>query len=381
MFNDIVAWCKRRQVLDPGDIHCGAIYSEEDKYDFRDAAAAAVCFAHAWRDTGDDDYRRRALLARRYVYKGQHVADRRNKARYGGFCHMVHGKWGRGMQRLGGKLGGAVGVETAIIVNLLVRTFELGLEPSRLDIERLRAAATWMANNEFAPGVFRHHEGSTADCQNSNVLGAMALSRAYYALEKLGEKPPRQWLEAARRGMLHYIEGQEAIGCWPYIFATIGRGQAFSEQNIPDQGMGVYHFLVACETPAFRDLPGIEDALERAARWWLCMSRVDRGGPTPTIDLDDRRASGTLKFSAFTWCRFMAAASLVRIAELTGEKEPWRQLALRYMEHVHTKLWNTSNRAKAPVHRATRPAMTLCSWIQAAEWDGVLLREMEERLP
>jgi len=381
MFNDIVDWCKRRQVLDPKDIHYGAIYSEEDKYDFRDAAAAAVCFTYAWRDTGDDDYRRRAVLARDYCYKGQHMADPNNTARFGGFCHMVHGAWGPGMQRLGGELGGAVGVETAIVVKLLVKLIELGLEPSPKDIERLRAAALWKVNNEFSPGVFRHHEGASHDCQNSNALGAEAIVRAYYALEKLGHKPPDKWLEAARRGMAHFVEGQEAIGCWPYVFAKIGRGQAYSQQNIPDQGMGCYHFLVAYDTPAFREFPGAKDAMRRAARWWLCVSRLDRDGPITTIDLDDREARGTLKFSKFTWCRFMAAASLMRIAELTGEREPWQQLAMRYMEHVDTKLRNRTDPDKAPFKRATTDDMTLCSWIQAVEWAGVLLREMEQRLP
>lgn len=381
MFNDIVDWSKRRQVLDPKDIHYGAIYSEEDKYDFRDAAAAAVCFTHAWRDTGNDDYRNRAMLARNYCYKGQHMADPSNKAQFGGFCHMVHGAWGPGMQRLGGKLGDTVGVETAIIVNLLAKTIELGLEPSPKDIQHLRAAALWKVNNEFSPGVFRHHEGASHDCQNSNALGAEAIVRAYYALEKFGEKPPNDWLEAARRGMAHVVEGQEAIGCWPYVFAKIGRGQAFSEQSMPDQGMGTYHFLVACDTPAFRGFPGSEDVMRRAARWWLSMSRLDRSGPFPTINLDDREARGSLKFSKFTWCRFMAAASLLRIAEQTGEKHPWQQLALRYMEHVDTKLRNQTDLEKAPFKRATTDDMTLCSWIQAAEWAGVLLREMEEQLP
>ena len=77
----------------------------------------------------------------------------------------------------------------------------------------------------------------------------------------------------------------------------------------------------------------------------------------------------------------MAAASLMRIAELSGEKEPWQQLALRYMEHVDIKLRNRSDPEKAPFKRATTDEMTLCSWIQAVEWAGVLLREMEERLP
>ena len=381
MFNDIVDWCKRRQVLDPQDIHCGAIYSEEDKYDFRDAAAAAVCFTYAWRDSGDEDYRRRAISARDYCYKGQYMDDPSNTARFGGFCHMVHGAWGAGVQRLGGDLGGAVGVETGIIANLLVKLIELGLEPSPEDAKHLRAAAVWMINNESAPGTFRHHEGTSHDCQNSNALGAETIVRAYYALEKLGEEPPPQWLEAARRGMAHVVEGQEAIGCWPYVFAKIGRGQAFSQQNIPDQGMGTYHFLVACDTPAFGEFPGTEEAMRRAARWWLCTSRLDTDGPFPTIDLDDREARGTLKFSRFTWCRFMAAASLMRIAQLTGEKQPWQQLAMRYMEHVDTKLRNRTDPEKAPFKRATIDDMTLCSWIQAAEWAGVLLREMEERLP
>ena len=204
--------------------------------------------------------------------------------------------------------------------------------------------------------------------------------RAYHALDARGEDPPQAWLDAARRGMAHFVEGQEAIGCWPYVFATIGRGQAFREQNIPDQGMGCYHFLVACDTPTFRTFPGTEEVMKRAARWWLSMSKIDRQGPLATIDLDDDRASGQLKFSKFTWCRFTAAASLVRIADCTDEKEPWRQLALRYMEHVYTKRWNRTDPDKAPVRRASPGEMTLCSWIQAAEWDGVLLREMEERL-
>ncbi len=381
MFNDIVDWCKRRQVLDPHDIHYGAIYSEEDKYDFRDAAAAAVCFTHAWRDSGNEDYRRRAILARNYCYKGQYIDDPSNPARFGGFCHMVHGAWGKGVQRLGGDLGGAVGVETAIVVNLLAKTIELGLEPSPEDVKHLRAAALWMINNEYAPGCFRHHEGSSRDCQASNAQGVEAIARAYHALETLGEKPPQSWLDAARRGMDHYVEGQEAIGSWPYTFATIGRGQSFTQKNIPDQGMGVYHFLVACDTPTFRGHPGTDEAMRRAARWWLSMSRLDNGGPFPTIDLDDREASGSLKFSKFTWCRFMAAASLMRIAQLTGESEPWQQLALRYMEHVDTKLRNRTDPNRAPFKPATTDDITLCSWIQAAEWAGVLLREMEDRLP
>jgi hypothetical protein len=376
MFNDLLTWCQRRQVMDTRDVHYGAIHSEEDKYDFRDAAAAAVCFTYAWRDTGDAAWRQRAMAARNYVRKGQHVNDPSNPDRYGSLCQMVPS-----FRRLGDKLPAANGVETCIVINLLVKTFELGLEPSEEDLRRLDLAARWVAASEFQPGTFRHHEGATWDCQNSNALATMALARAYHALAGRGRRVPESWLEAARRGMHHWLEGQEAIGCWPYRFAMIGRGQAFHEQNIPDQGMGTYHFLVACGTPVFRAEPSIQDRMRRAARWWLCTSRIDRRPPCPTIDLDDRGAAGGLKFSAFTWCRFMAAASLMRIAESSGEQEPWRQLALRYMEHVYTKLWNRTGRDSAPVRRATRDDMKLYTWIQAAEWDAVLLRDLEERLP
>ncbi len=323
MFNDVLDWCRRRQVLEPGNPHYGAIYSEEDKYDFRDAAAAAVCFAYAWRDTRDEQWRRRALAARAYVYRGQHVDDPANPDQYGALCQMVPP-----FRRLGDKLPAVNGVETCIAINLLVKTFELGLEPSDEDLRRLRLAAQWVAASEFQPGTFRHHEGTTWDCQNSNSLAAMALARAYQALNRRGHHPPESWLDAARRGMRHWVEGQEAIGCWPYRFAMIGRGQAFHERNLPDQGMGAYHFLVACGERPFPGEPNIQDRMRRAARWWLCTSRIDRRAPLPTIDLDDRKTGGALKFSAFTWCRFMAAASLMRLPSQaatrpSGNTWPW----------------------------------------------------------
>jgi len=237
-----------------------------------------------------------------------------------------------------------------------------------------------MAANEFRPGVFRHHEGAEHDCQNSNALGAATLSRAHQTLERFGQPAPESWLAAARRGAAHFLEGQEAIGCWPYVFATLGRGQGFSEQNVPDQGMGLYHFLTACDTPGLRGMDGRQDALRRAARWYLCVSRIDREQGVPTVDLDYQREGGGLLFSSFTWCRFMAAACLARIAEATGEPEPWRHLALRLMEHVRAKLWNLSDPERAPVVRSARPDIELHSWIQAAEWEAVLIRDILEHL-
>lgn len=380
MFGELLGWCERRQVLDAADPHFGAIYSEEDKYDFRDAAAAAVAFAHAWRDGGDERWRERALLARRYVYRGQHEAGERA----GGWAHMVSGKWGGDHQvdfrRITGPLPPVDGVDTAIILGLLCRAVDLGLEPDAEDLRRLRLGAEWIARTELRPGVFAHHEGATHDCQNSNALGAMALARVHATLTAAGEEVPAEWLAAARRAIAHVLEGQEAIGVWPYRFAEVGRGQRFGEQNVPDMGMGLYHLLVALEALGLERRSDVQAALRRAARWYLCTCRIDERAPGPTIDLQYQRDGGGLLFSSFTWCRFMAAAALLRISMLTDEREPWRRLALRLMAHVRSKLWNSTDPERAPVVASCRPDIELHSWIAAAEWEAVLLREMIERL-
>jgi len=380
MFRALLGWCERRQVTDEADPHLGAIYSEEDKYDFRDAAAAAVAFTRAWRDNGDERWLERARRARRYVYRGQHAEGERR----GGWAHMVSGKWGGDHQvdfrRITHPLPPVDGVETAIIIGLLCRAIDLGLEPDADDLRHLRLGAEWVLRSELAPGVFAHHEGATHDCQNSNALAAMALARAHQTLAAAGEDAPEEWLEAALRGAMHYLEGQEAIGVWPYRFAEIGRGQRFGEQNVPDQGMGLYHFLVAAEALGLDRRSDVQEALRRAARWYLCTCRIDESAPEPTIDLEYRRAGGGLLFSSFTWCRFMAAAALLRIARVSGEEQPWRNLALHLMRHVRGKLWNEDDSERAPVVASCRPDIELHSWIAAAEWEAALLREMIEGL-
>lgn len=374
-------WCERRQVLEEADPHHGAIYSEEDKYDFRDAAAAAVALTRAWRRSGYGPTRRRAEAARRYVYRGQHTEGERR----GGWAHMVSGVWGGDHQvdfrRITDPLPPVDGVDTAIIINLLCEAIGCGLEPDEQDVGAIRMGAEWVQRSELRPGVFAHHEGATHDCQNSNALAAAALSRAWQTLDSLGAEPPAEWMEAALRGFEHYLEGQEAIGCWPYRFAEIGRGQRFHEQNIPDQGMGLYHFLVAAEALGMSGREDLELVLKRAARWYMCTSYIDESEPGPTIDLQYDREGGGLLFSSFTWCRFMAAASLMRISRLTDEDEPWRAFALRLMEHVRGRLWNEEDPERAPVVASSRPDIELHSWIAAAEWEAVLLGEMIDALP
>lgn len=379
MRDEIVDWVAPRQVLDASDPHAGAVWSEEDKYDARDAAAAAACFALRHRDTGDGQWLDRSRLARTYAYRSQ-MHEPGNFRRHGGFVHMVQGIWGGNFTRLEPPYPGIDGVDTCVIVHQLARAAALGLPVGTEDIRAVHGAAEWIAHSEFLPGVFAHHEGATHDCQNSNSLGLSALVRAWHLLSGCGADAPGHWLEAVRRGLRHYSEGQEAIGVWPYIFASVGaRGQAYHSANVPDHGIGLFHLTRVCHMEPLASWPGLHDMLKRAARWYLCTCRVD----DDTIDLDyDRRPDlgNDICFSGFTWCRFTAAATLLRVARVTGEREPWVQLALRLMEHVRAKRWQTHDPDRAPVVAHARPEAKLATWCQTAEWDASMLGEMIEDL-
>jgi len=50
------------------------------------------------------------------------------------------------------------------------------------------------------------------------------------------------------------------------------------------------------------------------------------------------------------------------------------------MEHVRAKLWQTEDPDRAPVVRSSRPDIELHSWIAAAEWEAVLVRDIIEHL-
>ncbi len=404
MFDEIVDWVAGRQLLDEGDPHFGGIWSEEDKYDARDAAAAAACFSRKHKRTGHAIWLDRALAARAYAYKSQ-MHETGNAARDGGFVHMVNGIWGTHFSRLEPPYPGIDGVDTCVIVHQLCLAAEYGLPMDAEDISRLRQAIQWVANNEPLPGVFLHHEGATHDCQNANALGIGALVRGYEALQAHAGGPRADWLRAAGRGLKHYMSGQEAIGVWPYIFASVGRrGQAFHFDNVPDHGIGLFHLTRGWRLPPLRIDPEAEvicpsrpdqlsdddwtsartggllsRALKRAARWYLCVSRVD--GDTIDLEYDTNPELGNdICFSGFTWCRFTAAATLLRIAVMTGEVEPWRHLALRLMEHVRASRWQTEDASRAPVVAHARPEAKLATWCQAAEWDASMIGEMIDDL-
>ena len=382
MVREIAAWARRRQVTDPNDVHLGAIHSEEDKFDFQDAAAAAVLFARMHRWTADAQWLVRARAAKEYVYKGQ---DRNvsEPGRLGAFPAM------RSFEtpdfcRLSYPLPAAQGVTTCIIANLLVKLFEEGIEPEPRDLDVLWRLGDWIVRSETYPGVFPHHEGDErgrdghGDCQNSNALAAGALLRISRFLARHGRDVPVCWHDAAERAVRRVLSGQEAIGVWPYMFATFGRGQRYSEKSVPDHGMLLYHLLLAVEDEPYRRDPAVLAALRRAACWYLCVCR--HGPGTGDVDLASATGPAGLCFSSFTWCRFMCAASLFRIAHLIDEPRPWRNLALCLMAHVRRRLWNHSDPERAPVVASCVPALRRVTWIQAAEWDAVLLLELIDRL-
>jgi hypothetical protein len=415
MVREIAEWAARRQVVDPEAIHYGAVYSEEDKYDFQDAAAAAVLFMRMFRWTGEPAWRLRAESARDYVYKGQH-RDEANPVRFGGFPSM-RGFESRDFCRLAYPLPAVNGVTTCIIGNLLIKLFEEGMKPRQRDCEALLHIAVWIANNESHPGVFRHHEGDErggggyGDCQNSNGLGTGAMARIITFLDKR-EFPPNSghgdcqpsnamgagalqriitflegraacknpaWRAAVRRGIDRMLAGQEAIGEWPYCFAAVGqRGQNYGDEGLPPHGMGLYHLLLAVEAEPYRGDKRICRMLRRAALWYLCLVEIEP--ETGSVNLAYTRDSNGLAFSSFSWCRFMCAASLFRIGEIIGEPEPFRAMALNLIKTIHTHYWNHDNPERAPVQASMHKELKPVTWIQAAEWDGVLLLEMIDRL-
>jgi hypothetical protein len=195
-----------------------------------------------------------------------------------------------------------------------------------------------------------------------------------------GHRPPDAWLGAARRGLEHVLDGQEAIGVWPYLFAQVGRrGQAYSHENIPDHGIGLYHLTRALCSPPLAGHPRLPEALGRAARWYLCMVWLD--GDTIDLDYEKRPDLGNdICFSGFTWCRFTAAATLIRLARVLPDAGPWRELGLSLMQHVHRKRWQTDHPERAPVVAHARPDAKLATWCQTAEWDAVMLAEMLDDL-
>ncbi|MBU0716250.1 MAG: hypothetical protein KJ964_12915 [Verrucomicrobia bacterium] len=414
MVCEIGEWAARRQVKDQGDTHFGAIFSEEDKYDFQDAMAAAVLFARMFRWTASEEWRERAHQAKQYALRGQHH-NRENPERFGGFPKMQSFETPH-YNRLVYPLPVVEGVATCIIGNLFIRFFEEGMEPEPGDFDSLRNIAVWILNNESHPGVFRHHEGDNrgakgfGDCQNSNALGAGVLSRIFRFLQKRGgfTPPPAYgdcqpsnamgagvlsrighflleqgvepagWLDASSRGVGRFIAGQEAIGEWPYFFAVIGRGQQYAPHSLPDHGMGFYHFTLAMEKEPWKSAPEARRVVRQAVHWYLCMCEQDLHNGL--IDLSFDRNDKGLAFSSFTWCRFMAAASLFRAAILLGEEQPWQNLALKLMETVRARYWNRTNPESAPVKSSTIPGLKRVTWIQAAEWDAVLLMEIIDSL-
>ena len=321
MATALIDWTASRQVTDPGHPHVGAVHSEEDKYDARDTAATCALFAREAQRTGTTGWLDRALLARQYVYRNQ-MHEPGNLPRHGGFVHMVQGIWGVHFARLEPPFPGIDGVDTCAVVHLLCRAAECGLPLDAADRQALREATQWIANSEAEAGSFLHHEGARHDCQNMNALALSALARAHATLAAVGEQPPADWLAAAARGLEHYLDGQEAIGVWPYLFAQTGaRGQAYSEANLPDHGIGLYHLTRALHLPPLAGHPRLPDALRRAARWYLCMAWLD--GDTIDLDYNKRPDLGSdICFSGFTWCRFTAAATLLRLVPRAGRHRP-----------------------------------------------------------
>lgn len=378
MFMAMTDWSAARQVLDDSDPHHGGIYSEEDKYSFRDAACAAVAFMLRSRMDSEEDWPLRARLAIDYCLKAQQFAA--DPHIMGGFPEMgmLDDSAGARYRRITDPPSIVTGVDTGLIGWHLVRAFELGVELQDRDVDALRHIGVWMENSELRMGQFRHHHGAVTDCQNSDVIAAATMSRIADFFSSRGIMPSGRWLGCSKRALVHALTGQEGIGEWPYLFATIGgRGHAYHWQSVPDQGMLLRNLLECDRHPAFRELIDASGCLGRIAHWYLLTSRFTEDG-TITLDYEEEPGDG-VGFNAFTWCRFMGCASIAQIRQRIGNAPFWRHFVLSQMKFVRDNLWNDTDPERGPVRASVVP-LKLHSWIQANEWNAVLLHEIMEAL-
>ncbi len=369
MLDSMVRYSASKQVLDESDLHYGAIYSDEDKYSFRDAACAATAFMQRFNETRALEWKQRARIALNYAYQGQQFQA--DPEVLGGISEMR----ALGSKRLYNRIDQTPslisGVDTGIIACHAVQALQLGLDITEKDIDALKYIATWFINNEYRLCQLRHHQGATTDCQNSNAIGAAALTYIGQFLKEQNVHVPDSWRVVARRTLLHVLDGQEAIGVWPYIFAKIGRGQRYHWQSIPDQGMLLHHLLLCRVDEEFATLINGSGCMPRIAYWYLLTSRQEGENG---ITLDYEHDPGTrLGFSGFTWCRFMACAAISNIWNQIGNTDFWRSFVLNQLGFIYKQLY-VPDTGRAPIKGSVVP-LSLHSWIQALEWDAVLLHD------
>jgi len=118
---------------------------------------------------------------------------------------------------------------------------------------RARHAACWILNTLFdeGQGIFVYHPTSNALIHNANVLGARAVRQGGL------DSPTAR--SAVERAIAKTLGAQQPNGSWPY---GEGHGLAFADS---------FHtgFVLDCLATFGRDIPGVTEALDKGARFYV----------------------------------------------------------------------------------------------------------------
>jgi hypothetical protein len=372
MRDEIVRWSANRQVTDRSDPHYGAIYSEEDKYCFRDAIFAACCFMRAYLRTGVPEWKERAVAARDYCYKGQY-RDSGCPGKDGAWAAMgiIDDPEGKKFRRITGKWAQASGVDTSLIGIMSGELFSMGMEFSERHLKQLSDAVEWNFRNELAYGWFSHHEGMRFNCLNVNFLASSMIYSAHrILLESTGRGLSQEALDEAGAAFRNALECQEAIGVYPYRRADIVRGGKYSLDNFPDNGIGLQAAMCLLKNPLSPfNLDNTRENMRRTALWYLLCSRFEKDHLILEHNASPEYIAG-VAFGNFTWCRVTMLDIISQLWDGIGDTGFWKQFCRCHLRTIRETLWNEDTAGKAPINRSAVPGkdLNLVSWIQQAEW-------------
>ncbi len=385
MRDEIIAWTASRQILIPEDPHYGAIYSEEDKYCFKDAIFAACCFMRKYLQTGKREWFERALAARDYCFKGQY-RDTGNPGKDGCWASMgiIDDSRGKNFRRITAEWTCASGVDTALIASQSCQLFQMGMKFSDKHLAQLCEAVEWNMRNMVEPGWFSHHENMELLCINMNSLGAGMI----YAVQRMLVESGHSGLDAgclrdADAGVEHVLNCQEAIGVYPYrpFREALKRGGAYHLQNFPDNGIGLQAMMKMLRNPCCPlTFQAVKENMRRSALWYLFSSRLEDGRLILEISRNPEYLKG-LAFGNFTWCRITMLDIISQLWDHIGNSEFWKQFCRCHLRTIRETLWNHEGSETAPIRRSAVPGtdLKLVSWIQQAEWAALVFDNLAMR--
>jgi len=328
MFTEMVEWLGTCQVMESDNNYYRSIYfPTENRYCNRDTGCVVSAFMHQYLQTGDKTWKEKADLARNYVLDVQQEN--------GGFPEM------RGIE----KSDDGSTVNTGIIANNLIQAYKSGLEFDQRDLDALRRMAEFELTLEWKPGAFYHDtnhlsafkehwgdEGSKRDCQNTNALGASMLLNIDDFLRKNSARVNPEWALAAKRGIEHFLEGQNPDGLWPYNFGC-------NWMDIGHHAMAMCHLAECAEFAPFNKCEKIKSALIKGAHWL-----VEEG-------LIKTKAGNKIEWSIersaciyFTHSYFLIASALIKVGKLDKKNQKlWRDEALVTLDYLRKRLWDNKD--------------------------------------